>query len=89
MTNIRKILGSKIPKNATHYMIKKSRDGGNDAVCFFKQNPLKQSPEEMKGRKILSDVQQIMLHQNFRSQETPFAHWQYDCMRKLFPIEIQ
>lgn len=86
MNNIRKVFGSKIPKTATAYMIKKSRDGGNDAVCFFKQNPLKQSPEEMKGKKILSDVQQIMLHQNFKSQETPFAYWQYDCIYKLLPL---
>lgn len=56
MNNIREILRS-IPKTATHYEIKKSRDGGNDTVVFFKKNPLKQNPDEMAGRKILSDVQ--------------------------------
>ena len=80
--NIRNVLRS-IPKTATHYMVKKSSDGGNDAVVFFKQNPRKQNPEEMMARKILSDAQQVILHNNFKSQENPFAYWQYDCIFKL------
>lgn len=76
------IIGEKVPANATHYRI--DRGAGNEVMSFFTKHPSEQNPRITKKKVILSNAQQIILHDNFRSSENQNGFFEYGAIREIF-----